>query len=67
MKEKSKYEQNLQSDDPFIRGMYEDLEQRIQVYENSENDKTEHTQWKDATGVIAIMSLITILLVATVI
>ncbi|MBX0315236.1 hypothetical protein [Planococcus glaciei] len=67
MKTLSKYEQNLQSDDPFIRNMYEDLEKRIQVYEDSENDKTEHAQWKDAAGVILVMSLITIFLVATVI
>lgn len=67
MKELSKYEQNLQSDDPFIRSMYEDLEKRIKVYENNGDDKTEHTQWKDATGVITVMSLIIIFLVATVI
>lgn len=67
MKELSKYEQNLRSDDPFIRGMYEDLEKRIQVYEDNGNDKTEHAQWKDAAGVILVMSMITLFLVATVI
>lgn len=65
MKEMSKYQQNLQSDDPFIRGMYEDLEKRIQDYENSHHDKSEHAQWKDASGVIAIMSAITIFLIVT--
>lgn len=65
MKEKSKYQQNLQSDNPFIRGMYEDLETRIQDYENSHHDKSEHARWKDASGVIVIMSLITIFLIAT--
>jgi len=67
MKELSKYEQNLRSDDPFIRGMYEDLEKRIQVYEDNGNDKTEHAQWKDAAGVILVMSMITLFLAATVI
>ncbi|WP_223636750.1 hypothetical protein [Planococcus sp. 4-30] len=67
MENRSKYEQNLQSDDPFIRNMYEDLEKRIQVYENNGNDKSEHAQWKDAAGVIIVMSMITLFLAATLI
>ncbi|TWT06557.1 hypothetical protein FQV26_01725 [Planococcus sp. CPCC 101016] len=67
MNELSKYEQNLQSDDPFIRGMYEDLEKRIQDYEHSENDRTEQVQWKDTIGVLTVMSLIIIFFAATVI
>ncbi|MGH2316454.1 hypothetical protein ACRC6Q_01740 [Planococcus sp. SE5232] len=67
MNELSKYEQNLQSDDPFIRGMYEDLEKRIQDYEHSENDRTEQIHWKDTIGVLTVMSLIVIFFVATVI
>lgn len=67
MNELSKYEQNLQSDDPFIRGMYEDLEKRIQDYEHSENDRTEQIQWKDTIGVLTVMSLIIIFFAATVI
>lgn len=65
MKEKSKYQKNLQSDNPFIRGMYEDLETRIQDYESSHHDKSEHARLKDASGVIAIMSAITIFLIVT--
>ena len=67
MKEMSKYEKNLHSEDPFVRGMYEDLETRIQDYEGSHHDKTEHAQWKDASGVITIMGMIIIFLVATLI
>ena len=67
MKEMSKYQKNLQSEDPFIRGMYEDLETRIEDYESTHHDKSEHAQWKDASGVIAIMSAITIFLVVTLI
>lgn len=56
----SQYEQNLQSDDPFIKGMYEDLERRIQDYESSNHDKSNYTRWKDAGGVIVSMGAIII-------
>ncbi|TQR16154.1 hypothetical protein [Psychrobacillus soli] len=66
MKAVTKIDKNLQSKDPFIRGMYEDLEERIQYFERNQEDKTAHINLRDLSGVTLIMGLITTLLILTI-
>ena len=55
------YEKELQSDEPFVRAMYEDLEVRIAEFEEEAIKKNEKTSIRDFAGVTVIMALLTVL------
>lgn len=55
------YEKELQSDEPFIRAMYEDLEKRIEEFEEESIISNQKTRLIDFVGVFAVMAVITVI------
>lgn len=53
------YEKELNSEEPFIRVMYEDLEKRIGNFEKEFIENNTKTGWKDFLNVSAVMLVIT--------
>ena len=54
------YEKDLKSDEPFIRRMYEDLERRIDEFEQDAIAGNEKTGLKEFLNVSIVMAIITI-------
>lgn len=55
------YEKELRSEEPFVRGMYENLEQRIENFEKEFIEENTKVKLKDFVGVTAVMAIITII------
>lgn len=54
------YEKNLQSNEPFIRMMYEDLENRIGEFEQDVIENNEKTGLKEFLSITVVMAVITV-------
>ncbi len=63
MNKVNQFQQNIDSEDPFIKSLYSDLNERINAYEQKDAVKVDRMKWKDATGSIFFMLLIIIYLV----
>ena len=63
MNKVNQFQQNLNSEDPFIKSLYSDLNERIDAYEQEDAVRVDKMKWKDATGSIFFMLLIIIYLV----
>ncbi|RUS58074.1 hypothetical protein QI30_02695 [Kurthia sp. 3B1D] len=55
------YEKELRSEEPFVRGMYENLEKRIEQFEKDLIEKNTKVKLKDFLGVSVVMAVITII------
>ena len=55
------YEKELHSEEPFIRAMYEDLEKRIEEFEEEAITTNEKTSLKDFIGIGVVMAVITVI------
>lgn len=55
------YEKELRSEEPFVRGMYENLEKRIEQFEKDFIEKNTKVKLKDFLGVSVVMAVITII------
>lgn len=55
------YEKELRSEEPFVRGMYENLEQRIENFEKEFIEENTKVKLKDFVGVTVVMAIITII------
>lgn len=58
---KKSYEKELRSEEPFVRGMYENLEKRIEQFEKDFIEKNTKVKLKDFLGVSVVMAVITII------
>ncbi|MFE4811897.1 hypothetical protein ACFQ9Y_12120 [Peribacillus simplex] len=65
MNKENQFQQNINSEDPFIKNLYSDLNERINAYEQEDAVKIDKMKWKDATGSIILMILIISYLVYT--
>ncbi|QOS89823.1 hypothetical protein [Peribacillus sp. JNUCC41] len=65
MSKENQFQQNIDSEDPFIKNLYSDLNERINAYEQEDAVKIDKMKWKDATGSIFLMILIIFYLVYT--
>ncbi|MGE7905797.1 hypothetical protein ACQKNS_15480 [Peribacillus sp. NPDC094092] len=65
MNNENQFQQNINSEDPFIKNLYSDLNERINAYEQEDAVKIDKMKWKDATGSIFLMILIIFYLVYT--
>ncbi|MET1179480.1 hypothetical protein ABG775_16255 [Peribacillus simplex] len=65
MSKENQFQQNINSEDPFIKNLYSDLNERINAYEQEDAVKIDKMKWKDATGSIFLMILIIFYLVYT--
>ncbi|HWO98137.1 MAG TPA: hypothetical protein VNM45_17760 [Bacillus sp. (in: firmicutes)] len=63
MNKVNQFQQNLNSEDPFIKSLYSDLNERIYAYEQEDAVRVDKMKWKDATGSIFFMLLIIVYLV----
>ncbi|CAH0297498.1 hypothetical protein SRABI96_04478 [Peribacillus sp. Bi96] len=63
LNKENQFQQNINSEDPFIKSLYSDLNERIYAYEQEDAVKVDKMKWKDATGSIFFMILIIIYLV----
>ena len=54
------YEQELQSEEPFVKMLYEDLEKRIETFEEELIEKNDKAKISDFIGVTVVMAIITI-------
>ncbi|PJN88568.1 hypothetical protein [Bacillus sp. mrc49] len=63
MNKVNQFQQNIQSEDPFIKSLYSDLNERIDAYEQEDAVKVDKMKWRDATGSIFFMLLIIVYLV----
>ncbi|MFJ8236751.1 hypothetical protein ACIQ34_13670 [Ureibacillus sp. NPDC094379] len=54
------YEQELQSEEPFVKMLYEDLENRIETFEAELIEKNDKAKISDFIGVTVVMAIITI-------
>ncbi|KWW11119.1 MULTISPECIES: hypothetical protein [Peribacillus] len=57
------FQQNIHSENPFIKSLYSDLNERIDAYEQEDAVKVDKMKWRDATGSIFFMLLIIVYLV----
>lgn len=55
------YEKELHSEEPFIRAMYEDLEKRIEEFEEEAIATNHKTSLKDFIGIGIVMAVITVI------
>ncbi|MDM5212008.1 hypothetical protein QUF94_11185 [Peribacillus sp. NJ4] len=62
MNKENQFQQNINSEDPFIKSLYSDLNERIIAYEQEDAVKIDKMKWK-ATGSIFFMILIIVYLV----
>ncbi|MCD1160067.1 hypothetical protein [Peribacillus frigoritolerans] len=58
LNKENQFQQNIHSEDPFIKNLYSDLNERINAYEQEDTVKIEKMKWSDATGSIFFMILI---------
>ncbi len=58
MNKVNQFQQNIDSEDPFIKSLYSDLNERINAYEQEDAMKVDKMKWKDATGSIFFILLI---------
>ncbi|MEC0274817.1 hypothetical protein [Peribacillus frigoritolerans] len=58
LNKENQFRQNINSEDPFIKNLYSDLNERINAYEQEDAVKIEKMKWSDATGSIFFMILI---------
>ncbi|MFE4073307.1 hypothetical protein [Peribacillus sp. YIM B13477] len=58
LNKENQFQQNINSEDPFIQNLYSDLNERINAYEQEDAVKIEKMKWSDATGSIFFMILI---------
>ncbi|MFE4707562.1 hypothetical protein [Peribacillus simplex] len=65
MNKENQFQQNINSEDPFIKNLYSDLNERINAYEQEDAVKIDKMKWKDATGSIFLIILIIFYLVYT--
>ncbi|MFF5395781.1 hypothetical protein ACFY5J_00080 [Peribacillus butanolivorans] len=63
MNKENQFQKNINSEDPFIKNLYSDLNERINAYEQEDTVKIDKMKWKDATGSIFFMILIIVYLV----
>lgn len=62
MSKKDYIQENMESNDPFIKGMYTDLNNRIKEYE--ENDSVvSRMKFTDAVGSIVIVGIIALFMI----
>lgn len=54
------YEKDLRSEEPFIRSMYEDLEKRIEAFENDTITENQKVKVNDFLVVGIVMAVITV-------
>jgi len=54
------YEKELQSEEPFVKTMYEDLEKRIETFEVELVEQNDKAKISDFIGVTLVMAIITI-------
>ncbi|MDN4493066.1 hypothetical protein [Ureibacillus aquaedulcis] len=54
------YDKELQSEEPFVKTMYEDLEKRIESFEDELLEKNDKAKISDFIGVTVVMAIITI-------
>ncbi len=54
------YDKELQSEEPFVKTMYEDLEKRIVAFEDELLEKNDKAKISDFIGVTVVMAIITI-------
>lgn len=54
------YEKELQSEEPFVKSMYENLEHRIEAFEEELIEKNEKAKLVDFLGVTIVMAIVTI-------
>lgn len=66
MSKKDHIQENMESNDPFIKGMYTDLHNRIKDYEETESVVAK-MKFSDATGSIVIVGIIALFLAYVVI
>ncbi|MFJ7755531.1 hypothetical protein ACQKGI_19180 [Peribacillus muralis] len=59
----NQFQDNINSEDPFIKELYSDLNERINAYEREDAVKVEKMRWKDAVGSIFFMLLIIVYVV----
>lgn len=55
------YEKELRSEEPFVRGMYENLEKRIENFEKEFIEENTKVKLKDFVGVTVVMAVITVI------
>lgn len=55
------YEKELRSEEPFVRGMYENLEKRIENFEKEFIEENTKVKLRDFVGVTVVMAAITII------
>lgn len=58
LNKENQFQRNINSEDPFIKNLYSDLNARINAYEQEDAVKIEKMKWSDATGSIFFMILI---------
>ncbi|MBK5441827.1 hypothetical protein [Peribacillus sp. TH24] len=63
MNKENQFQQKINSEDPFIKNLYSDLNERINAYEQEDAVKIDKMKWKDATGSIFFMILIIVYLI----
>lgn len=63
LNKENQFQQNINSEDPFIKNLYSDLNERINAYEQEDAVKIDKMKWKDATGSIFFMILIIVYLI----
>ncbi|WP_285768487.1 hypothetical protein [Peribacillus sp. SI8-4] len=63
MNKVNQFQENINSEDPFIKNLYSDLNERINAFEQEDVVKVEKMQWKDAMGAIFFMLLIIVYVV----
>lgn len=63
LNKENQFQKNINSEDPFIKNLYSDLNERINAYEQEDTVKIDKMKWKDATGSIFFMILIIVYLV----
>ncbi|AOH53585.1 hypothetical protein ABE28_004415 [Peribacillus muralis] len=63
MNKVNQFQENINSEDPFIKGLYSDLNERINAYEQEEAVKIDKMHWKDAIGSIFFMLMIIVYVV----
>ncbi|QCR33539.1 hypothetical protein [Lysinibacillus sp. SGAir0095] len=54
------YDKELLSEEPFVKTMYEDLEKRIESFEDELLEKNDKAKITDFIGVTVVMAIITI-------
>ncbi|MGE6378463.1 hypothetical protein [Peribacillus muralis] len=63
MNKVNQFQENINSEDPFIKGLYSDLNERIDAYEQEEAVKIDKMRWKDAIGSIFFILMIIVYVV----